>query len=57
MAWTLEAPLTRPALRSSFGGNSWLRATRVFARNRLVLAVIMVVLLVVTAVFAGLIAP
>jgi peptide/nickel transport system permease protein len=58
MAWTLEAPLTRPALRSSFGGNSWLRATRVFARNRLVLAgAIMVVLLVVTAVFAGLIAP
>ena len=58
MAWTLEAPFTRPALRSSFGGNSWLRATRVFARNRLVLAgAIMVVLLVVTAVFAGLIAP
>jgi peptide/nickel transport system permease protein len=58
MAWTLEAPLTRPALRSSSDIAAWRRAARVFARNRLVLAgAILVVLVVLTALLARVIAP
>ena len=58
MAWTLEAPLTRPALRSSSDAAAWRRTARVFARNRLVLAgAILVVLVVLTALLARVIAP
>jgi peptide/nickel transport system permease protein len=58
MAWTLETPLTRPVVEASFGAASWRRTLRVFARNRLVLAgTIMVVLVVSTALMAGVIAP
>jgi peptide/nickel transport system permease protein len=58
MAWTLEAPITTPGLRASVSTATWRHAVRVFARNRLVLAgAIMVVLVVLTALFAGVIAP
>jgi peptide/nickel transport system permease protein len=58
MAWTLEAPLTTPATRSSSGAAAWRRTARVFARNRLVLAgAILVVLVVLTALLARVIAP
>ena len=58
MAWTLEAPITAPGLRASVSTATWRRAVRVFARNRLVLAgAIMVVLVVLTALFAGVFAP
>lgn len=55
---TLEAPLTTPAIRTSSGTSAWRRTARVFARNRLVLAgAILVVLVVLTALLARLIAP
>jgi peptide/nickel transport system permease protein len=58
MAWTLEAPITTPGLRASVSTATWRHAVRVFARNRLVLAgAIMVVLVVLTALFAGVFAP
>jgi peptide/nickel transport system permease protein len=58
MASTLEARLTRPETRSSVGGAEWRRTVRVLTRNRLVLAgVVMVVLVVLLAVLAGVIAP
>ena len=58
MAWTLEAQLTRPAIRPSSGTAAWRRTARVFARNRLVLAgAILVVLVVLTALLARVIAP
>ncbi|MDQ6669887.1 MAG: ABC transporter permease [Chloroflexota bacterium] len=58
MSSTLEVPLTRSAAPFAASRSEWRRAARVLARNRLVLVgVIMVVLVVITAVLAGVIAP
>ena len=58
MDCTLEAPPTTAAIRTSSGTSAWRRTARVFARNRLVLAgAILVVLVVLTALLARLIAP
>jgi peptide/nickel transport system permease protein len=58
MAWTLEAHVSKPLAQPRFGVGQWGRAARVLTRNRLVLAgAIMVVLVVLTALLAGVIAP
>lgn len=58
MAWTLASPISRAEVRSSSATAEWRRTARIFARNKLVLAgAIMVVLVVLTALLAGAIAP
>jgi peptide/nickel transport system permease protein len=58
MAVTLEAPLAGAVGRPRAAGGEWRRTARVLARNRLVLVgAVMVVLVVLTALLAGAIAP